>query len=698
MTAPIQPTNDPRQPEDGAGRLARQRRVFAEIEARYADDPEKRDTLKKRFIERERIAPEQEMAPRTIPERVAQGATAIAAGVPGAKRAIAGYRALADEMMGRDGDVEGEMAQIKRDLEDLPTAARVSGEIVGGMAVPLGPLAGRAGTGALNVASRVGAKGGNALLSGAAAGADRADLEGGSVGAGATAGGLTALALQGLISGVGGAGRGAMSLVRSKSAKDAAMDKMLALAADEGAGDAGTGLQNILKETASRRAAGGDPMAMEVFGPRGLNTARATKNAPFSSAAKELPEAVAARSAGAFDRASEAVRKGANVGPEEPGFVLDRLTAYRTQRTRPLFQAAEAEAAQNGGLATGPAADYVMYQAERNPLMRQVVEGVRTDPKLVDAPPNSYEVLDAAYKRINDLIRDARLKNDLTQVGDLDKVRNPLLDALTELSPSYRNAAQAFAEESIPLNSFTAGFEFSDLSPYDLNKALSTGKLPSGYTVDPEAFKLGTAQRLIRDLERRASSPSMAGVATDKNPLLALNNRELDRQLKEVLGEGYDAMVPTFREIVREIKSAQQVMGGSNTTAQLADDPDFVTAGLSKMSGGIGFGKDAALRRFTMGGLAGTVRSLAETGAGKRAGETGRALTTRGNALDELVAELQKRLEAQGVTGAGSVTRGLRDMPDGVQGLPALLRLLSASSGGAAGKVPAYFEETGGGR
>jgi hypothetical protein len=73
-------------------------------------------------------------------------------------------------------------------------------------------------------------------------------------------------------------------------------------------------------------------------------------------------------------------------------------------------------------------------------------------------------------------------------------------------------------------------------------------------------------------------------------------------------------------------------------------------------------------------------------------------LTTRGNALDELVAELQKRLEAQGVTGAGSVTRGLRDMPDGVQGLPALLRLLSASSGGAAGKVPAYFEETGGGR
>lgn len=672
MTAPIRP-------ETGNPDLARIRRNLAKLKEAGATTEEVQE-----YLATERTTPKRELRAmrRTPLEKVGQVAEGVIAGVPFANRAVGGYRALVDEMMGKESDVETERMLSERDLEDLPVSARLGLSLPGALALPLGPIKAAQNAGALG---RIGANVGNAIIGGGAAGASGADLQGGDAGeiaGGAVAGATTAGLLTG---GMGVAQEGAKalaSLVRTPTARSVAQSKVVDALRELGEGDPQEGLRRAQAEVATRRAAGGDPMTMDIL-PRGENMARAARNAPFSAAGREVPEALAARAAETPARAMGAVERGSGLpSGVDAGRMVDEIEAVRTQLARPLFQRAEQEAMASGGTANGPAMGKIRDQLAKNPLLQRLVNETREVPDLVDVSPDSYEVLDRAYKSINERIRDARLGNDTALAGRLDQLRAPLLDALSEIAPSYRKAAQQFAEASKPLNSFQAGLDFKSLSPYDINKALSTGKLPGGYDVDVESFRYGVGQALRETIEGASASPAMEGVARTKNPVTSVNNKLLDRQLREALGDGYDELVPAFREIFREFTTANRVGGGSNTTQQLLDDPSIISAGLERMSGGIGFGKDAALRRFVMGAATGGLRQAAEVGAGKRATEIGRVATARGSALDNLLAELQKSFQGQSAAPAkGSITAGWREVPSGLQRSSALQRLLAELAG-----------------
>lgn len=696
-------------------------------------------------------------------------------GVPLANRARAGLQSLgADET--QEGALAEQKARVQRVEQKHPVGA-LGLQVASGIALPFGPL--KAAAKGASWLPRVARTGGNLTVSGAAQGANAADLHDANVGGGAALGAAAGLAIGGAFS----AGAKGLSLVRRKSAVSAALEQAERLAANKGGVDA------IRHDVATRRAAGGNPMAFEVMGDRGESALRASTNAPWSEGDSVARTALGKRSSRILPRSEDAVRRATGIPNEPvvpPGAMIDRMTEQRKTATAPLYAKAQEEGrayqppvpkvevveeidepvvkslrldsgrlrgnlrhvsddeietelerlryrqtddearwrshyehpdteaalqlkdagnyedamglmdpqrhkesaflrtqwnqrqktlakleaevkrrqaavremerstddgdasfefGANAPQEVGAAMKFYDRLVAENPLVRRIVNETRELPDLMDKPHNSFDVMDEAYKSINARIKDARASNDNALAARLDKVRKPMLEALTEIAPTYHEAATSFADHSTPVNSFQAGQAFRTLSPYDIEKALTSGKLSNGYTVEAEPFKVGVAQELIELLQSKSASPDLAGAANAKNPLNGLNNASLAAQLRAALGRQYDAMIPTFVELLKEEAAKGRVLGGSNTAKKLADEtPDPMATALSAMvGGGLGFGMQAAARRG-LGGLAkGTWEKMGAGTAGKAATESARTLTSSGDDLDNLMRMIESR-------------------------------------------------------
>lgn len=590
---------------------------------------------------------------RSFGEKFEDVRSTFLAGVPGANRARAGYQAIANlagigTQESPEESLAAQKAGIARFEGDHPLAA-LGAQVTSGAVLPLGPLT--AGyrrlapavklPGFKNLVNRGARAAGDLALTGISQGANAADLRDADPTTGAAIGAGAALGLGGLL-GVGGAGiRAVRNAVSVPAAREAALSGVDALAQHAG----GTGAMRA--EMATRRAAGGQPMAFELLGDQGEASLRASTNAPLSGGGGVASRVLGERSAQALPRSQANIRKAAGLGTDEPGKVRDRMIGQRLQATDPVYKAAQAEGA-SGQFRAGPAVKAFRKMAEDNPLVRTLVRESQQLPNLTNKPADSFDVLDDIYRGLNGRIRDARMANDSHLVTRLNAVRAPILDAISERAPTYRKAAQLFAEESVPLNSFAAGQKFRDLDPYDIKNILARGELPNGYQADPAAFRAGMAEDLLAIVSSNGGSPKLAGAASAKNPLLGLNNADLDRKLKAGLGDQYDEMIPTFVQILREEAAKQRVLGGSNTARKLADlggDPltDAISGFVGAGSGALGFGAGAAMRRGAVGGARSVFDKITSGQAGKVGTETAGLLTQSGGGLDDLLKLIDER-------------------------------------------------------
>lgn len=291
------------------------------------------------------------------------------------------------------------------------------------------------------------------------------------------------------------------------------------------------------------------------------------------------------------------------------------------------------------------------------------------DSRLAQQDPSSYPVLEKMYREMNREWRQLKARGEDTGQywHALNTARGKVNTALDAKSPDFSKFNKQWSGDSKELESYALGRGFRENSPETIAKMLGVGKTVEGYDVIPEAFRAGVAQDLLGLLQSKAASPSLAGVASAKNPLGALNNAQLDQKLEAALGDKYRTMIPTFREILREEAAKQRVMGGSNTARKLADetgDPILGTLGAmaSAAGGGLGFGGEAALRRGLISGAKQAFERSGMGNVGKMATARASALTSRGPELDALLQSLEQRRATNSVPRPTAVPVGNRGL------------------------------------
>jgi hypothetical protein len=291
------------------------------------------------------------------------------------------------------------------------------------------------------------------------------------------------------------------------------------------------------------------------------------------------------------------------------------------------------------------------------------------DSRLAQQDPSSYPVLEKMYREMNREWRQLKARGEDTGQywHALNTARGKVNTALDAKSPEFSKFNKQWSGDSKELESYALGRGFRDNSPETIAKMLGVGKTVEGYDVIPEAFRAGVAQDLLGLLQSKSASPSLAGVASAKNPLGALNNAQLDQKLAAALGDKYRTMIPTFREILREEAAKQRVMGGSNTARKLADetgDPILGTLGAmaSAAGGGLGFGAEAAVRRGLIGGAKQAFERSGMGNVGKMATARASALTSRGPELDALLQSLEQRRATNSVLRPTAVPVGNRGL------------------------------------
>lgn len=282
------------------------------------------------------------------------------------------------------------------------------------------------------------------------------------------------------------------------------------------------------------------------------------------------------------------------------------------------------------------AVDEAVTLTRTNRLARNIHSSLLNNPDkaAVVKDPTTYDAIQELYHATNARIRDiaGSSEKNTNDKRALQAIAKRYYRALGEIAPSSEKANKLFAQLSQPKESMSLGREFDKLSPEELDKVIQTGFLPDGTLGNIESVRLGVVERLREMLVKRAGSQALAGDAKVKGTLGVMNSEQLNRQLLATLGDKFDKMVLTIRQLLREEGTRMSVSGGKEgLVPEGANIADIVGA----FGGGLGFGMQAAARRGTLSVAKGNIQERIAAGIGKGADARAKMLTATDRALDD---------------------------------------------------------------
>ena len=532
------------------------------------------------------VAMRQQSAQRSVPRETPQTPVSKTAGV--VRSAVQGAsfgfgdeaEALARSLLpnrtyGEEVEkIRGQMSQFR---EENPKTELVS-QIVGGLLTPgLGAAgavrAGRTavvqGKGIVNAAqaaARPVAR--SAALQGALAGAGSAEGGVGERGAGAVIGGLAG----GVVGGALGAATGAVARRASRRAQGGSMTP------DVGVKDVVEMAQkeNIKLPAELRRAAQtGSPetRVMDVLGVRGVRRATGIRTIGGDAGAS-VERAMQDRLARTPERLQRAAfstgRRAENVVE-----AVDDLVRQREAASRPLYEATFENAA--------PVVDGEIETLLNTPLFSEaskraerIMQNDRIKLEYLDTPAGRVpvrtpEFLDNVKKALDGLIYEGRLARNAeggigpAELRQAKMLRGEFVDMLDANIPGYAEARAAFAGPTALKDALESGLESATkrVSPEQL--AADVADLgPS----EREFFQRGYINALRLQIDDNALKPA------------AIRTPAFTKRMQAVFGDEGVAVAKALEEEVGLSATAQRVVGGSQTAANLSDRADL--AGTSR--------------------------------------------------------------------------------------------------------------------
>lgn len=202
-----------------------------------------------------------------------------------------------------------------------------------------------------------------------------------------------------------------------------------------------------------------------------------------------------------------------------------------------------------------------------NPNIQKYITKAKSEPLFVDPriSNNDFAVIDGAKKMVDDEIGSAMRAGEKEKARALIGIKKQIVSKLEELSPTYKQARQVFADESSLINAQKEGLDFSKYRPEELKKYMSD--LSGG---EKDAFKIGVRENLmtIRD---KTSDGLSAARKIFTNP----ENRE---RLKIVFNnpKEYRDFSRKMIDEVRIFDTKQRILGGSRTDINMADESQLI--------------------------------------------------------------------------------------------------------------------------
>lgn len=235
----------------------------------------------------------------------------------------------------------------------------------------------------------------------------------------------------------------------------------------------------------SLRSLGPDGMLTDVGGAnvRALADQVARQPGPGQNIAQR---AVRMRDLAQGDRVSEALSKALGK-PKNYYDDIDRIVSDRTAAARPLYESA----VKPTNLVPGDSFENVAGDE----FMQSVFRRVKADPLygMKDMPDNAMPVIDAAKKRIDDMIEVAKRGGQNNRVRLLQQRKDSLVQVADNAFPEYAQARSAFESRSRMLDAMEDGAKFIKQPSQMTSKQISALS-----ESDREFFRLGAA-RAIQD-------------------------------------------------------------------------------------------------------------------------------------------------------------------------------------------------------
>lgn len=637
-----------------------------------------------RYIERERITPEQEAAntPLTGLEKVAGGVSAFNQGTT---------FGLGDEIVGALSPwstIDEERRRLGQFREQHPAAALGlelgggivsglgAGAVAGGSAVLGRSVGGAAST--LGTAGRVAAAGaGGGALAGYGSGEGgpvSGDRLGRAAGYGALGGIVGAAAPKVLQSSTGLAGlpgTGADEVLEAVASKGPTMlDILLGSAAKAAPGAPGSVVPNVSRGTprpvmpwgpegvseASQRAAqraigdteqartlldmierggmGDEALAMNTGTDRTVRAVRAAANMPNSNAGQIVNERLARQGGALGEQVPRDIGTVTGIGSDFP-----EVTARNMQRD--LSAKVEEGYAAFRALPEVPLdptdeAQRLFIERYVNP----VIQNRRLSGNLTNASALSGENIDAAFKNLQREVRGGNAgvsmgSKGIAEVQGLEAMRDRVLAAIGQTDPNYANLARTYALDAdvgkVVQESFETGRGIK--TPGQATVAREAAERVPG---SERALRAGNVATLQSAARRGASNADLGDLALFRDVARAVVGTPESRETFIALHgqEQYDALLERLMPKIRAAAQNAAARGNSTTAKQLMD--------------ALAFGDDAALdalgqltsgnkRGAVMSGLSwlGQKTNISPTrawrmGVGKTADETANLLTTKG--------------------------------------------------------------------
>jgi hypothetical protein len=236
---------------------------------------------------------------------------------------------------------------------------------------------------------------------------------------------------------------------------------------------------------------------------------------------------------------------------------LDAAKAARESAASPLYDAAHANTTNVGrgfiDFARRPAVQQAMQTADQ--MARN--EGVKIKWPTPDDRAIDGRALDYTTRALGDMIDAAKRSGNNQQARALTEAQSYLKNWTEQYVPGVREAAQTFAEHSIPVNTMEAGQQISNalgsralaanglpmlsLSPY--KSALVSAIKSQPYGLEENAAK--SLQGIGQDLQRSTISNSMRSPGSDTAYNIAANGW----LAKQLYGEDFGGAGPMARGV-----------------------------------------------------------------------------------------------------------------------------------------------------
>ena len=473
-----------------------------------------------------------------------QGATfgfadEIGAGIAAVPASVATGRPLGETYRDMHTSLAGEREQYQKAHPGEALGLEVAGAIPTGLASGAKVLGAKALANVPRWAATAGVGAGEGALYGAGA-ADPGDTVSGAVKGGAIGG--VAAPVAGAVGQA--AGNVLKPIARSFSEHMRYTPKSQAVEVlQRVADDAGLTVDDIVEQYKKLGADGSLVDVDENF--RGLMRALSDRS---GTAKREARNVLESRQLDSVDRLIAKIEKTTGKKAGEFGDTVKSLKAERVEKASPLYD--ESWAAQ-------PSQEMLDLAASRPSLKSALKKGERlASDEGEDVTDSLFRQFHYAKMAIDDSVGKAVRAGNGNQARVLIKLKNDLLEAMDNASPSYKQARDLYAGDSELLNAAEQGSKIFKLRPDEIDDiAAKMGQS------EKELFKHGAVKAVIDKLEDSQ--------LTHDNTRKLINSKTMQRKLSSLF-DSPDDMRDFAQQAVREREFARtrQVVAGGSPTSQ----------------------------------------------------------------------------------------------------------------------------------